>query len=182
MYMESVERFICEDSDKARMPQLKTQFEQMKLANKNVLRGMELSPFTANDLQGKSYRSTDFKGKLLIIDFWFTGCVPCRAEMPYFDKLSMKYKDQPVQFLSVSLDTGNQLMAKWREMIMAHKGDTKVLFLNLPNGFKNSFTQKMNIHSVPRIMLIDQQGNIIDAYAKRPSDPKLQKQIDALLK
>lgn len=182
MYMESVERFICEDSDKARMPQLKTQFEQMKLVNKNVLRGMELSPFTANDLQGKSYRSTDFKGKLLIIDFWFTGCVPCRAEMPYFDKLSMKYKDQPVQFLSVSLDTGNQLMAKWREMIMAHKGDTKVLFLNLPNGFKNSFTQKMNIHSVPRIMLIDQQGNIIDAYAKRPSDPKLQKQIDALLK
>ncbi len=181
-YMANVSPLITEAPDKERLPLLKAQFEDMKAANKNVLRGTPLCPFTANDIQGKSYRSTDFKDKLLIIDFWFTGCVPCRAEMPYFDKLSLKYKDQPVQFLSVSLDTGNQLMAKWHEMIMGHKGETKVLFLNLPNGFKNPFIQEMNIHSVPRIMLIDQEGNIVDAYAKRPSDPKLQKQIDALLK
>lgn len=180
-YMDSVASYISEESDQERLPQLKAQFESLRAANKNVLRGTPLSPFTANDIQGKSYRSTDFKGKLLIIDFWFTGCVPCRAEMPYFDKLSLKYKDQPVQFLSVSLDTGNQLFAKWKEMINGHKGDTQVLFLNLPNGFKSPFTQEMNIRSVPRIMLIDQQGNIVDAYAKRPSDPKLQKQIDALL-
>ena len=181
LYIESVAPYISEACDKERMSQLKPEFERLKAANKQVLRGTPLSPFTANDIQGKSYRSTDFKGKLLIIDFWFTGCVPCRAEMPYFDKLSMEYKDQPVQFLSVSLDTGNQLLAKWRELINGHKGDTRVLFLNLPNGFKNPFTQEMNIHSVPRIMLIDQQGNIVDSYAKRPSDPKLKKQIDELL-
>lgn len=181
-YLSSAKPYISEAGDKAELPLLEKQFAKMRQENSKVLRGEKLSPFVANDMQGKAYRSTDFLGKILVVDFWFTGCVPCRAEMPYFDQLSLRYKGKPVQFLSVSLDTGTQLLGKWREMMINHKGDTQVLFLNLPDGFKNSFTKEMNIRSVPRIMLIDQEGKIIDAYAKRPSDPKLQMQLDALLR
>lgn len=179
-YINNVKPLLTKE-DMASIPSLIAQFENVRKQNAKVLRGTPMTSFVAQDIDGKSYQSDDFKGKLLVIDFWFTGCVPCRAEMPYLDRLSLKYKGQPIQFLSVSLDAGEQLMGKWREMITHHRGDTQVLFLNLPNGFKNPFTSEMNIRSVPRIMLIGQDGKIIDSYAKRPSDPKLEKQLDALL-
>ena len=62
---------------------------------------------TAYTQDGKAYTLSDMKGKVVVIDFWFTGCIPCRAEMPYFDRLAETFKDRPVQFLSVSLDTGD---------------------------------------------------------------------------
>jgi len=39
--------------------------------------------FKAVDINGKEYSSADFKGKIQVLDFWFTGCIPCRAEMLY---------------------------------------------------------------------------------------------------
>lgn len=84
------------------------------------------------------------KGKVVVIDFWFTGCIPCRAEMPYFDRLAETFKDRPVQFLSVSLDTGDQLMALWKKMVSEKDGKSPVLNLNLPGGFRSDFTARMN--------------------------------------
>ena len=114
--------------------------------------------------------------------FWFTGCIPCRAEMPYFDRLAETFKDRPVQFLSVSLDTGDQLMALWKKMVSEKDGKSPVLNLNLPGGFRSDFTARMNIRSVPRVVLVDKDGHIVDAYAKRPSDPKLKLQLEKLMK
>lgn len=64
---------------------------------------MEMPDFTAYTQDGKAYTLSDMKGKVVVIDFWFTGCIPCRAEMPYFDRLAETFKDRPVQFLSVSV-------------------------------------------------------------------------------
>ncbi len=101
--------------------------------------------------------------------------------MPYFDRLAETFKDRPVQFLSVSLDTGEQLMAAWREIVSVKDGKSPVINLNLPGGFRSDFTARMNIHSVPRVVLVDKDGRIVDAYAKRPSDPKLKMQLEALV-
>lgn len=131
-------------------------------------------------LDGKESIS-DFKGKLTIIDFLSTGCIPCKAEVPYFEKLAKEMEGKDVQFLSVSLDTGDELMAEWEKVMKAKPADSRVLGLNLPGGFNSDFLPKLLIKSVPRIMLLDKEGKIIDAYAKRPSDPKLKQQIEALL-
>lgn len=146
-----------------------------------VARGKQIPEFTANTIDGKEYSIADFKGKLTVIDFWYTGCIPCKAEVPYFEKLAKEMEGKDVQFLSVSLDTGDELIAEWKKVMKAKPADSRVLGLNLPGGFNSDLLPKLQINKVPRIMLIDKEGKIIDSYAKRPSDPKLKQQIEALL-
>jgi len=164
------------------LAEIEKQYLTLREKNKDLLRGMEMPDFTAYTQDGKAYTLSDMKGKVVVIDFWFTGCIPCRAEMPYFDRLAETFKDRPVQFLSVSLDTGDQLMALWKKMVSEKDGKSPVLNLNLPGGFRSDFTARMNIRSVPRVVLVDKDGRIVDAYAKRPSDPKLKLQLEKLMK
>ena len=153
----------------------------MRVLETPVARGKQIPEFTANTLSGKEYSISDFKGKLTVIDFWYTGCIPCKAEVPYFEKLAKELDGKDVQFISVSLDTGDELIAEWKKVMKAKPADSRVLGLNLPDGFNSDLLPKLQINKVPRIMLIDKEGKIIDSYAKRPSDPKLKQQIEALL-
>lgn len=181
-YLEDVKPLITDKETQAELPGLIQLYEQAREKNKHILRGMKMPDFVAHTVSGKEYKLSDFKGKaILVLDFWFTGCIPCKAEMPYFDSLAEEMKGYPIQFISVSLDTGDQLMALWKKMIQEKEGKSPVLNVNLPNGFKSDYAAHMNIHSVPRIVLVDKEGNIVDAYAKRPSDPKLKQQINTLL-
>ena len=54
--------------------------------------------------------------------------------------------------------------------------------LNVPDGFKSTLAKSYLIRAVPRIVIIDKEGKIVDAYAKRPSDPKLKMQLEQLIK
>lgn len=54
--------------------------------------------------------------------------------------------------------------------------------LNVPGGFKSDLAKAYLIRAVPRIIIIDKEGRIVDAYAKRPSDPKLKMQLLELIK
>lgn len=136
--------------------------------------------FKAVDVKGKEYTSADFAGKIQVLDFWFTGCIPCRAEMPYMAKLADEMEGQPIVFLSLSLDTGNELLGLWKQMVQDKKGAE--YYLNVPDGFKSELAKAYLIRGVPRIVIIDKEGNIVDAYAKRPSDPKLKMQLEQLMK
>lgn len=126
------------------------------------------------------YSSADFKGKIVVLDFWFTGCVPCRAEMPYMDRIAEEMEGQPICFISISLDFGDELMTLWKKMVQDHKGP--VISLNVEGGFKSDLAKAYKISGVPRIVIIDKEGRIIDACAKRPSDPKLKMQLEELVK
>jgi thiol-disulfide isomerase/thioredoxin len=54
---------------------------------------------------GEPLKSTDFKGKILVVDFWATWCVPCKIEIPEFNRIRAKYKDEGVEFLGVTFDS-----------------------------------------------------------------------------
>lgn len=182
VYVDDVRPLITDRKALDDLAEIEKQYLTLREKNKDLLRGMEMPDFTAYTQDGKAYTLSDMKGKVVVIDFWFTGCIPCRAEMPYFDRLAETFKDRPVQFLSVSLDTGDQLMALWKKMVSEKDGKSPVLNLNLPGGFRSDFTARMNIRSVPRVVLVDKDGRIVDAYAKRPSDPKLKLQLEKLMK
>lgn len=181
-YMDDVRPLVTDAKALASLAEVEKQYEALREENKHLLRGMPMPDFTVYTKDGKAYRLSDFKGKVVVIDFWFTGCIPCRAEMPYFDRLSEIFKDEAVQFLSVSVDAGDQLMAAWKKMMSEKDGKSPVLNVNLPGGFRSDFMKQMNIHGVPRVVLVDKDGRIVDAYAKRPSDPKLKLQLEALMK
>lgn len=181
-YVDDVRPLVTDAKALASLEDVVKQYEALREENKNLLRGMTMPDFTAYTKEEKAYKLSDLKGKVVVIDFWFTGCIPCRAEMPYFECLSEIFKDEPVQFLSVSVDAGDQLMATWRKMMEEKDGKSPVLNVNLPGGFRSDFMKQMNIHGVPRVVLVDKDGRIVDAYAKRPSDPKLKLQLETLMK
>jgi cytochrome c biogenesis protein CcmG/thiol:disulfide interchange protein DsbE len=72
-------------------------------------RGKEGSPaphFTLPDLEGNKVASSDFAGKVVILDFWATWCPPCKEEVPHFVRLQSKYRDQGLVIVGLSLDGG----------------------------------------------------------------------------
>ena len=71
--------------------------------------------FTLRDLQGNRDGLSNYKGQVLVINFWATWCAPCRAEMPSFEALYRRYRSQGLAVLAVSLDKGAD--AKVRQFV-----------------------------------------------------------------
>ena len=117
----------------------------------------------------------DFNGKYIYIDVWATWCKPCKDEIPFLQKLENLYHNKNIEFISISIDSKQDYQI-WKSMIADKKMSGTQLFAN---GDTN-FTENYNINSIPRFILIDASGNIINANAPRPSDNKLIETLNSL--
>lgn len=178
--LEVARKNINDEEVMALLPELEQRYGELKEKNALVVRGQKAPDFEAVDINGKVYKSSDFAGKVMILDFWFTGCLPCKAEMPFFAEMAEEMAGEDVVFISMSLDTEGALLDMWKKLVADKQG--AVYYLNVPGGFKAEYPAKYLIKGVPRIVIVDKEGNIVDAYAKRPSDPKLKLQLERLSK
>jgi len=122
--------------------------------------------FTCNDINGQAISLSDFKGKLVYIDLWATWCGPCKAQIPFLNELEEKYKEKNISFISISIDKLADL-DKWKKMIeIKEMGGIQLI---AENAWESEFAVAYNVRSIPRFILIDQQGNIINVDAPRPS-------------
>ena len=127
---------------------------------------------------------SDFKGKFVYIDVWATWCSPCKQEIPFLKEIEAKYHDRDIEFVSISIDdessSGSMKKAKkaWKTMV----DDKKLTGCQLiaPNGWKTDFIADYKINGIPRFILIDPKGKIVDADAPRPSSKKLIKLLEKL--
>lgn len=179
--LPAVKALISTPEALAGLPAIEQQYARQVKENANVVKGTPMPAFTCYTLDKEKYDLSDFRGEYVIVDFWFTGCAPCRAEMPYFDKLAADFNGRGVKFLSLSVDTGDELYAEWEKMMREKPHTPGVISANLPDGFKSPLLKQLNIQGVPRIMLLDREGKIVESYAKRPSDPKLRQQLETLI-
>ncbi len=72
-------------------------------AELNPWQGGATPPLTVEDLDGKSHDLADYRGKVVLVNFWATWCEPCRAEMPSIDRLRSSLKGKPFQVLAVNM-------------------------------------------------------------------------------
>ncbi|MGV8946789.1 MAG: redoxin family protein [Lutibacter sp.] len=112
----------------------------------------------------------NLKGKYVYIDVWATWCAPCIAEIPFLKALEKEYDGKNIQFVSISVDKPDA-HETWKNMVTAEQLGGIQLFAD--KNFESQFILDYNINSIPRFLMIDAAGNIVDADAPRPSDPKL---------
>jgi thiol-disulfide isomerase/thioredoxin len=135
-----------------------------------------LSPsFELPDANGEIIALADLKGKIVYIDIWSTTCSPCMAEIPFLNTLEKHYRGQDIEFVSINVIDSKErwqkiILEKEMKGIQLYAGDTMI-----------SFLKDYLVRGIPRFILIDRDGRIIDSSAKRPSNPKLKEQIDKLI-
>ena len=118
----------------------------------------------------------EFKGKYVYIDVWATWCKPCIAEIPFLKKLEKKYARKKIEFVSISTDNSStagswdNALSKWKKMVK----DKDLSGVQLYAGEDTKFAEDYQIYGIPRFILIDPNGNIVNANAPRPSDPSLE--------
>ncbi|TXN34969.1 TlpA family protein disulfide reductase [Flagellimonas hymeniacidonis] len=119
-----------------------------------------------NHAGGKSSLD-DFNGKLVYIDFWATWCGPCKQQFPYLKEIEEEYHDRNIEFVSISLDKEED-RELWMKMVNELELGGVQLLAN--KNFEGEFEKAYLIKAIPRFVLLDRQGYIIDSNAPRPSD------------
>jgi len=154
--------------------------EMAAQAAKNLKMVGQPSPlFTYENFKGGTTSLTELKGKYVYIDVWATWCGPCRQEIPFLQKVEEKYHGKKIEFVSISIDKVKD-HEKWKKMVTDKSLGGVQLFAD--KDWSSEFILAYGINSIPRFILIGPDGKVVDADAKRPSDPALQAQLDTLLK
>ncbi len=148
--------------------------------SKKLLIGKGAKEFSFEDQYGSTISLSDFIGKIVLIDIWATWCGPCKYELPYFEKIQKRYKNDKISFISISIDDSRD-KNKWIDFLEKESPMGIQLFEN-KNG-KSEFISDLNINSIPKYLLIDPSGKFVSLDAPKPSsEEKLTELIDSLLK
>ena len=112
-------------------------------------------PLKLRDLGGRAVRLSDYKGKVVLLNFWATWCPPCRAEMPELVKMQREYRGGGLQVIGVTYPP--QTVAEVRRF-------TRKLKINYPvalgtKEMKSLFDQS---ETLPLTVIIDREGNVRD--------------------
>lgn len=132
-----------------------------------IKKGAPAFPFVLRNTEGKTVQLEDFRGKLLIMDFWFTGCSGCVAIAPVLEQIAASFTaNDPIRFVSVSLDTDRQ---KWLESIRSGKYASKGFAHVYTNGLGYDYPMisYYSLHAMPSLVIVDADGRFISMNEPR---------------
>ena len=128
--------------------------------------------FKGVDVNGKEMTLRDFRGKYIYIDMWATWCGPCQKELPFLKKLEEKFKGRNIVFVGLSID---QDKAKWAARVKS--GALSGTQLHIGKGSK--FQSDYRISGIPRFILLDPNGRIVNPDMTRPSSEDTEKILNS---
>ncbi|WP_025667372.1 TlpA family protein disulfide reductase, partial [Aquimarina megaterium] len=161
---------VASDDEKLKN-ELTLKYEKIKDLNERLAKGNNSPVFTNyKNYKGGTTSLSDLKGKYVYIDVWATWCGPCKAEIPHLKKIEKQYHNKNIEFVSISIDKKPKHDA-WRTMVKEKElGGIQLL---ADKASKSQFAIDYSIRTIPRFILIDPEGKIVNPYAPRPSDPIL---------
>lgn len=167
-YYDIVQKYAKDEDLKKRAS---AEFESVK----KLLPGSPSPEFVFPDINGNDVELSDLKGKLVYIDVWATWCVPCLQEIPSLKQLESDYHGKDIHFVSMSIDQRKDF-EKWQNMVK--EKDLKGIQIFADKDWSSQFVREYNINGIPRFILLDRDGKIINADAPRPSDANIRLLID----
>ncbi len=144
------------DKYKKTEPEAAAQLQQLLQMSASFITGAEAPDFTMNNLENQPVKLSDFRGKVLLIDFWASWCGPCRRENPHVVGLYNQYHEKGFDILGVSLDRTREPWVAAIEkdgLAWHHVSDLQ--------GWSNSAARLYGVSSIPQTVLLDRDGKII---------------------
>ena len=134
-----------------------------------------LAELTLKDIQGRNIRLRDYRGKVVVINFWATWCPPCRKEVPDLVKLQRDYRRRDLQIIGVTYPP--QTLAEVRRFVRKAK-------VNYPVGLGTKETKSIftNSETLPVTIVIGKDGGIRDTIEGILLPEEFEQKIKPLLK
>ena len=132
----------------------------------------ELADFTLKTPEGNDWKLSSLRGKVVLVDFWASWCLPCRASIPHLKELYAQYNPAGLEIVSVSIDArteawkkavGQEKMA-WPQVLDSYKGTGDYSDMALAYGIK----------MIPWSVLLDKEGKVL---AINPAPQEIDKEL-----
>ncbi len=155
-------------------------YSEIKQTDKKITGGNKIVYLNASKADGtdKSFADIikEFEGNVIYVDFWASWCGPCRGQFPHAKKLHEKLKDKPVVFLYISFDRSEE---EWKEGAENFELEGYHFYPN--ENQQRLIYNQFQVDGIPRYMLIDKNGNMVNDDAPRPSTSSILESITKLL-
>ena len=163
--------YACTAQAALPLPEMSHSFTPLKSAKPAI-------DFTLPNLDGKPVKLSDYRGKVVLVNFWATWCPPCRREMPSMERLSQRFKDQPFVILAINQqEDADQVFAFTGQLDPAPT--FPILF-----DHNSTVAHDWSVLGLPASFIVNKQGRVVyRAMGGRDFDhPEIEQTIRTLLK
>jgi len=153
---KEVFNFYIKNVDKNN-PYFREVMDTFEDVEKNLHKGSAFYSFNLPDTTGKRHQLEDFKGKVVILDFWFNGCFACKGIAPYIEKAEELFNDKDIQFISIGIDKEKP----WKDGIGVFSSKNSLQLYTEEKRMNHDIIKFAKVTFYPRLIVLDKQGNIV---------------------
>ena len=140
----------------------------------NVTRKKANLNFTVKDINGKDVRLSQYKGKVVLLNFWATWCGPCKVEIPEFVEIYGKYKDKGLEVVGVAMDAD---LAKIKSFAAEYKMNYPILIGAGAEGVMRAW----DVSGLPTTFLVSRDGRVCRKFVGQAPREDVEQAIKSLL-